>query len=177
VTFVARTDGDPASVAPALRLAIRRADPDLGLYQAGAARPLLAPGFVMLRIVATLTLALGGLALVLSMGGLYGVLSQFVSQRTREMGLRLALGATAADVARVALRQGARPVVTGLILGLVFGTLIRAGIRAFSIPVDIVDGAALVLIPIPVLIAAAAACYLPARRASRVDPNVALRDL
>jgi predicted permease len=177
VAFYARTQGDVDSAAARLTTAIRQADPDLGLSSHGAARRLMAPGFVLLGIAATLTTALGLLALVLSLVGLHGVLSQSVAARTREMGLRVALGATARQVGSMALSQGLRPVAGGLMLGLLFSTLIRAGVTTLMEPVPIVDWFALAVVPIPILLAAAVACYLPARRAARVDPNVALRDL
>ena len=176
VTIVARTTEDVASVAGATAAAVRRAQPQLGILNAGPARWLLATNYVVLRFVAYLTTGLGVLALVLSMVGLFGVLSQFVVLRRREMGLRLALGATRGQVRRLALLQGTRPVATGLLLGILLGTLLRAGIRATIEPVAIIDWLALAVVPLPVLAAAALACLRPAVLASRVDPGAALRD-
>lgn len=94
------------------------------------------------------------------------------------MGLRIALGATRPQVSRLAVRQGVGPVASGIALGMVLGTLLR-GLILTALPssgLSLVDWWALAAIPLPVLFVAAIACYLPARSASRVDPNVALRD-
>jgi putative ABC transport system permease protein len=90
----------------------------------------------------------------------------------------MALGAVAPQIQRMILREGYRPVIEGFVLGLFFGTIARAGLRAFYAgAVDIVDPFALLVVPVPLVIAATLACLLPARRAARVDPNVALRHL
>lgn len=90
----------------------------------------------------------------------------------------MALGALTAQIQRAVMREGFRPVAEGFALGLFFGTVAHAGIRAmFEGTVDIVDPFAIMVVPVPLAIAAFLASYLPARRASRVDPNVALRHL
>jgi len=110
--------------------------------------------------------------------GLYGVQSHLVTRRRREVGLRMALGASVRQIRQMVMREGLRPVAEGLLLGLFLGVVVRMGIRAVvPSPIRIVDPVAYALVPIPLILAALAACYLPARRASRVDPNVALRDL
>lgn len=168
---------DPGAAVGALRSAVREADRDLGVSTAGTAPVMLAGGYVLLRILSTVTLSLAGLALFLSMIGLYGVLSQVISRQTREMGIRMALGATANQIRRFALRQGLGPVLAGLVLGLALGVLVRAAVRfGMRAPIDVVDWAALAVVPVPLLATALVACYLPARRAARVNPNVALRE-
>jgi ABC-type antimicrobial peptide transport system permease subunit len=120
--------------------------------------------------------ALGTAAMALAMIGLYGVLSFVIAQRTREIGIRIALGATAARITRLVLGEGVRPVVEGLVAGFVIADLAEMAMRpALQKPLPAIDGALLVLVPAPFLVAAIVACYLPSRRAARVDPSVALR--
>ena len=134
-------------------------------------------GLAFVALVA-LVLSLGAITLLLAMAGLYGVQSHIVAHRTREIGVRLSVGATAAQVRRMVLKDGYAPVLQGLALGLFFGVVGRALVRSFLVArVDVIDPWMLLLVPIPLLLAAFCACYLPARRASRVDPNVALRHL
>jgi predicted permease len=178
VWLVGRTSGDAPAVSGTLRSIIRHADPDLAVSLSGTGTYLLGWRYVQVRLLASVAGALAAFALLLSMAGLYGVLSHVVARRTREMGLRLALGATSGRVLRMILADGVRPVLAGLTIALVVGTLGRGVFRAIvARPIAIVDPVALALVPIPLLAAAFVACYLPARRASRVDPNVALRDL
>jgi ABC-type antimicrobial peptide transport system permease subunit len=131
-----------------------------------------------LRVFAWLTTGLGLLALVLAMAGLYGVLSHVVARRTRELGVRMALGATSGRLIRMVLVDGWRPVRLGLVVGLMVGAIGRLGLRAI-LPVSLspVDPLAFTIVPVVMAVAAFAACYLPARRAARVDPNAALKNL
>ena len=118
------------------------------------------------------------IVLLLAMTGLFGVLSHLVARRTRELGIRMALGATSRDLARLVLGDGLRPVVLGLIIGVVLGTLGRLVFRAMVMGrIEAFDPLAIAFVPIPLVLAGLVASYLPARRASRVDPNVALRNL
>jgi ABC-type antimicrobial peptide transport system permease subunit len=145
----------------------------------GPATWIIATGYVIGRFAASLAGSLGLLTLTLAMIGLYGVQVQAVMFRTREMGIRMALGAAATHIRRMAVREGIRPVIEGLMLGFFFGAATRAIIRTGIVDstIQIVDPAVFSVVPIPLLVAALIACYLPARRASRVDPNVALRHL
>lgn len=178
IWLVGRTLGDATAVSGTLRTIIRQADPTLAVNVSGSGSYLLGGRFVFVRIMAGIAAALGGFALFLSMTGLYGVLSHVVARRTREMGVRLALGATAEGLMRMIFVDGGRPVVAGLVLGLICGTIGRGIFRLMvARPISVLDPIALALVPIPLVVAAIVACYLPARRASRVDPNVALRDL
>ena len=125
-----------------------------------------------------LATALGLLTLVLAMVGLYGIQAHVVAQRTREVGVRMALGASVAQIERLVMREGYRPLLQGLFLGLFFGVVVRLLVRAYvNANIQPFDPVAFAMVPIPLVIAASLACYLPARRAARVDPNVALRHL
>jgi putative ABC transport system permease protein len=178
--LVGRTQpgANASDAARVLQAAVRRADLDLSTGTAGPASWLAAGAWVAARAAGALATGLGLLTLLLSMVGLYGVQSQAVSHRTREVGVRMALGALATQIQGMMLREGFRPVIEGFVLGVFFGTIARAGLRAFYAGgIDLLDPFALVIVPVPLVAAALLACYLPARRAARVDPNVALRHL
>ena len=176
VTISARA-ADPAAAAGVLRSAIRNADPELAVSGLGTGVAMLS-GPYLLRIVARLASALGLLALVLAMAGLYGVLAHLVARRTREIGIRIAVGADRGRIFAMILRDGLRPVVKGLVLGLGAGIALRVVLRATVVTgISPVDLAVFAVVPIPFALAALLACYVPASRASRVDPNIALRDL
>ena len=177
VTITARGP-DPSAVAGVLRSAIRKADRELAVSSLGTGVKLLSGPYFLLRIVAGLASALGALALVLAMAGLYGVLAHVVTRRTREIGIRIAMGADRARIFGLILRDGLRPVAQGLVLGLGVGVVFRIALRSTIVTgISPVDPLTFALIPIPFVIAAFIACYVPASRASRVEPTVALRDL
>jgi putative ABC transport system permease protein len=179
VLFVGRTPGSPDALVTTLRSVIRKADPDLAVTAASSGPVFMAGLLLILRAAAVVSTVLGVVAMALSMAGLYGVLTQLVSSRTREMGIRVALGADAPRIRRLVLGDGLRPVLSGLVMGLVAGLLARAAMRAL-IPgsgTSLVDPLVFTLAPVPLVIAAFLACDIPARRASRVDPTVALKDL
>ena len=177
VLFTARSEGDPRVALMALRAALRRVDQNLVVEQAATGTLYLAGQYVVLGFVAALVTTLGALALLLAMTGLFGVISHVVSRRTRELAVRLALGAERSRIMRLVFADGLRPVADGLVLGLFAGAIGRAIIAAtMSASVAAVDPIAFVAVPILFVSVALAACYWPARRAARVDPNVALRE-
>jgi ABC-type antimicrobial peptide transport system permease subunit len=176
ITFAVRAAADPAALVGSLRAAIAEAAPDLAVEQLGTGRELAGPATTFDRIGAAMTGTLGTFALVLALAGLYGVLSHVVATRRREIGVRMALGGTPASIRALILHDGLRPVVWGVALGAVLGALVRASLRPmFERLVPAMDPVALGLVPMLLLVAGTVACYLPARRASAVDPNVALR--
>jgi ABC-type antimicrobial peptide transport system permease subunit len=121
---------------------------------------------------------LGTFAVVLALAGLYGALSHIVVRRTREIGVRVALGAGPRDILRMVLRDGLSPVLTGVVAGAALSVVARMWMRpVFVRLLPAFDPVVLGMVPLLLLAAGAAACLLPARRASRVDPNVALREL
>ena len=133
---------------------------------------------MFLRRAGIIAVCLGAVTLLLAVVGLYGVQSYIVAHRTREIGVRMSLGATGEEIRRMVLRDGYRPVLQGLAIGLFIGVAGRAIVRSFlTVTVDVIDPRMLLVVPIPLLLAAFFACFLPAYRASRVDPNVALHHL
>jgi putative ABC transport system permease protein len=178
LAIAVRSSGDTDQTVRALREALRRSDPDLAVDVTGTGRAVLAGPFEFLRAAGFAALALGALTLALAMVGLFGIESHIVAHRTREIGVRMSFGASAGQIQRMVLRDGYRPVLEGLGIGLFIGVVGRAIVRAYmDIDVSIIDPWMLVVVPVPLILAAFCACYLPARRASRVDPNVALRQL
>jgi ABC-type antimicrobial peptide transport system permease subunit len=161
-----------------LRSAVRRAAPDVAVIFLGSGATLTGAFGAIVRVAIGVAWALACFALVLAMAGLFGVLSDVVSRRTREIGVRLALGADTRRIARMVFRDGLRPVVEGLLIGLGSAMVIRQLLRATYVEdMSAVDPAAFSAAAALLLAAGLAACYLPARRATRVEPNVALRDL
>jgi predicted permease len=179
MTVIVRTSGDPAALVEPLRRIVNMVDPQLAVMDGGTGPVILGNAQQLLfRIGSKTTGALGFLALLLAMAGLYGVLSELVTRRTRELGVRMALGATGSRLTRMILRDGIRPVLYGLFVGLLVGVVIRMSFRPFFVVLlPAFDPILFVVVPIPFIAAALLAAYLPARRAARVDPNVALRHL
>ena len=170
-----RASGDPASVASSVRAAVGTLDPNLPLFDVRTLQTHMAFATVTPRLAATLLGAFGVLALTLAAVGLHSVLAYSVSQRTREVAIRLALGARPLDVRALIVRQG----MWLLVVGIVTGTTIAYGALPFMAPLLIGLSARdpLTFAAVGAVLAAVAlaASYLPARRASRVDPIVALR--
>lgn len=178
LALVGRTSGDPADLVPALKTLATRADPNLVLDRPGTAAVTVTGLYVLMDDVSRLAGGLAALALVLGMAGLFGVLSHIVSRRTREMGVRLALGAEPSEIRWLVVRDGLQPVVSGLTMGFLIALAVRLLLRsAYASPFSMTDAAIFVLAPLPILAAALVACYWPAKRASSVHPNVALREL
>ena len=177
VTIAVRA-ADEAGALRTLREALRRADPDLPVDISGHAGEVLSGFFVILRAAGKGALALGGLTLLLAMVGLFGIQSHMVGGRTREIGLRMSFGATAGQIQRMVMRDGYRPVVEGLVLGLAGGLAGRVIIRSYlDFEISIIDPWMIFVVPMPLIVAAFCACYLPARRAAAVEPTVALRHI
>jgi putative ABC transport system permease protein len=177
ISIIARASDTAAAVA-ALRSTIRRIDPEIAVSALGTGSVLLEAPYFYLRVILAMSTALGGLALVLAMAGLFGVLSHVVVRRTREIGILIAIGAERSQIFRLILRDGLYPVIKGLVLGLGIGVAARLAVRSWVVTdASAFDPFVFSIVPVPFIIAAVIACYVPAARASRVDPNVALRDL
>jgi len=169
---------DPRPLAVSVRSALRRINPDIAVAFVGRADTVDVGPAVVLRYFTVGFGSLAFLALAFAVSGLYGVLDHVVARRTRELGVRAALGADPERLIRLIVRDGSRPVLEGIILGFGMAAGARLGMQPwFTEPVTAIDPVALVIALIPLIVAAGLACYLPARRAARVDPNVALRHL
>jgi putative ABC transport system permease protein len=160
---------------PSVRTAIKEIDPDVPVISAASMNGLLTRELGRPRFTTTLLDVFASLALLLAVTGLYGVMGTHVTQRTREMGIRMALGADAATVALQVVRQGMKLALVGAALGVgaaLAGTRLLASLLFGVGPADPLTLSAATLL---LLLAALGACYLPARRATRVDPLVSLR--
>lgn len=176
IVFAARTNGDPNVLAGVIRQTLRSLDPDLVLRSTGAGPDLVGSTAQFFQISSMIASLLGAFAWVLALAGLYGVLSHVVLRRTREIGVRVALGATRTEITRMIVRQGLSPVVLGVLAGLTLGALARMALQSqFLRLVPAMDVVVLMVVPVLFIAAAVLACYLPARRAASVDPIVALR--
>jgi putative ABC transport system permease protein len=168
----------PSAAVATLRRTIRRVDPALAVSLAGTGTVVLQGPLFLLRVIAGLSTSLAVTSLILAMAGLFGVLSHVVMRRTREIGIRVALGADRRRIFRLILRDGLRPVSKGIVLGLTIGIGARIAVASWVVTdISAFEPLVLSLVPVPFLLAALVACVVPAARASRVDPNVALRDL
>lgn len=177
-TLIAHAKGDPAPIVGRLKDAMRNIDREAALTSAGTGMSLAGPSIVVYQIATAIAGTLGLFALLLAATGLYGVIADLVSRRTREIGIRIALGAERASVMRMVLLEGLRPVIVGLILGLGLASVVRMGMRPmFQRMIPASDAMTIFIGLLPLAAAAVVACFIPARRASRVDPNVALREL
>jgi predicted permease len=178
LVLAARSTSRPDQVASALRRAIASVDPTAAVSESGTGRDVVGPDTIFQRVVAGISGSLGITALVLAVTGLYGVLSHIITGRRREFGVRLALGADAGRIRRMVVLEGLRPVILGLAAGLGLGAIARASMRpVFLRLVPATDATLIVLVPLLFLAAGVIASYIPALRASKVDPNVALRNL
>ncbi len=167
--------GDPVGIATAVRDQVRAIDPNLPVYAARTMDDLLASSVGARRFTATLLGVFAGLALFLAAVGLYGVLATWVSQRRREIGIRLALGARDDDVLRLVVGRGLLLTSIGIGLGLAGGLVAGRMISGLLFGVTAHDPVVLAGLPLLVTAVTLAACWVPARRAARVDPMLALR--
>ena len=175
MTLEVRTAGDPAGMLGAVRREVQALDKDLPLGEFQTLKTHLSSALSQERMTAALLSALGLLALVLAAIGLYGVMAFSVAQRTREIGIRVALGAQSSQVLRVVLRQGMFLTLIGLGIGLAAAAVLTRFAASLLYGVSPTDPLTFAGISLLLLVVALAASYIPARRAARVDPMVALR--
>jgi predicted permease len=174
-TFYVRTAGDPDLLLGRVPAIVRSIDPSLPVTQSRTMRAQIGQSLYVERLVATLSAAFGLLATFLAALGLYGVMAYAVSQRTREIGIRMALGAERADVLRMVFRDVALLVAAGVAIGLPGGYGLGRAIESQLFGLHARDPLTFVIATLALVGAATAAAYVPARRATRVDPLVALR--
>jgi predicted permease len=172
---VIRYEGDPAPLVPSLRQEVRALEPDVPLYGVRTISELIDQSVADARVRTALLGLFAVLALVLATLGAYGVISVVVSQRTREMGIRMALGADASDVVRLIVGQAMLPVLAGTILGLGAAVLLARAIEGMLFKVQPADPITFMLAPLVIVLAGAVAAWLPARRACRVPAADVLR--
>jgi putative ABC transport system permease protein len=174
VTLVVRSATDPATIVAAIRHEILALDPDQAVFNIATMDQLLADSMSLRRFSMFLLGGFAALALILAAVGIYGVLAQSVSQRTHEIGIRMALGAQTRDVLKLIVRQGMSLTAIGIIVGLAGAFALTRLLTSLLFGVGATDP--ITFLWIPVLLAAVSffACYLPARRAARLDPIKAL---
>jgi predicted lysophospholipase L1 biosynthesis ABC-type transport system permease subunit len=176
VTIVAKArDGQPSALIEPLRALLRELDPDLPMFAVRSMEQISANAVAQPRLYLVLIVCFAGTALLLSAIGLYGVLAYAVGERTREIGIRLALGAKRGEVLRMVMSQAGRLAITGVITGLATAVLASRLLRSQLFEVAPTDITTYVAVALGLLMVALVASWIPARRAARIDPIAALR--
>jgi putative ABC transport system permease protein len=175
MNLAVRTSVDPTSTVAAIQAAIREVDKDQPVYQIQTIDELMRDSVGTRRFALIILIMFATLALVLAVSGIYGVISYAVTQRTQEIGIRMALGASTKDVLRLVLGQFMRLTVVGVVLGLIGAYALTRLMTSLLFGVTATDTTTFVLVSIILSLVALVACLIPARRATRVDPLVALR--
>ena len=174
-TLLVRTTGDPGALTSAVRQAVRSTDPEVPIFNVRTMESLVSDSVAQRRLAAVLLSVFAGLALVLAAVGIYGVMSYAVTQRTQEIGIRMALGAKHADIVKMVVRQGMVLAVIGVVVGLGLALGLAQLIERLLFQVSASDPPTFSVVPLILAAVALLACYIPARRATRVDPMIALR--
>jgi putative ABC transport system permease protein len=177
MVMVVRTAASPSSLLPRMREAIEAVDPEQPLSQARTLTEVLDQNLAQRGFSTALLAAFAVLAVFLSSLGLYGVVSQTISERTREIGLRVTLGANARDILSMVFAGGGKLVAAGIVFGLAGALLVSRLLETLLFEVAPTDPRVLGGVAVVLCLVAALALYLPARRAARVDPMAALRDV
>ncbi|MFB3905010.1 MAG: ADOP family duplicated permease [Acidobacteriota bacterium] len=175
MTLLARTAQEPAMLAGALRNEVRQMAPDIPVPAVRTMREILSAAVAPRRFLMALTSLFAALALTIGAVGVYGMVSYSVTCRTRDIGLRIALGAIRSDVMRWVFSQGMRPVLTGLLVGLGGAVALARALRSQLFGITPTDPLSLCAVALILLSASGLACYLPGRRAAALDPATALR--
>jgi putative ABC transport system permease protein len=175
--LVIRTTGDPSALTALVRDEARRLEPDVAIFNVNAMEQLISnsPAAFMRRFPALVISIFAGIALLLASIGIYGVVSYSVSQQTHYIGVRMALGAKSSDILKMVLKQGLSLALAGMGLGLVAAFGLTRLLRSLLFEVQATDPATFALVLGTLFMVALLACYIPARRATKVDPLVALR--
>src|SRR5262245_16961140 len=175
MTLTIRTVSDPLNLVGAVRQAVRSLDPDQPVYQIRTMDGLVANALAPMRFTLLLLTIFAGVAAVLAMVGIYSVMAYLVTQRTHGFGIRMALGARARDMLNLVIRQGMTLTLSGVALGLIASFGLQHVIKGLLFGVSATDPTTFVVISVLLVATALMACYLPARRATKVDPMIALR--
>jgi predicted permease len=174
VSMIVRTSGEPGALIPSVRQAIRGVDASIPVFGIFTMRDRISEQTAPARFTTWVMTTFAAVALLLAAVGIYGVMSYLVSQRTREIGIRVALGASPREIVRLIVGRGARLIAIGVVLGTLASVVLQRVMASLIYRVSILDGATAVAIA-ALACAGLLACYLPALRAGRVDPLVALR--
>jgi predicted permease len=175
VFVVARTTGDPMAIAGAVRNEVRQLDPTLPVANVRPMAEVVGAALATPRLTGFLLATFAGIALALAAVGIYGVLAYLVSQRTQEIGVRLAIGADRTQVLKMILRQGMTLAISGVAIGIAAAFLLTRLMQSLLYQVRPVDPATFVAVPVLLLAVSLVASYVPARRATNVSPLLALR--
>ncbi len=175
MTLVVRTAGDPHALVAPVRSVVQEMDANAPVFGVLTAEEYMARSVAPTRFDMTLLASFAAVALVMTAVGLYGVISFFVSQSTREIGIRVALGAQRRDALRFVMRQGMSLTLAGVVIGLAAAWGLTRVMTGLLFGVGATDAATFAGVSLMLLVIAALACYVPARRATKVDPMVALR--
>jgi len=175
MTIVARTPGDPMQALPDLKSILKQVGPGVAISSPRTADAWVSASVAEPRFRTLLLSIFAIVSLALAAVGLYGVVAFSVSQRSSEIGLRIALGADPRTVLGLVLREGMRPVAAGILCGLGGAAILARVMKTLLFEVDAVDPATFTAVALALATVALAACYVPARRATRVDPAATLR--
>ena len=175
MTLIARSSGDPENLAEAIRQEVASLDSELPVYGVKTMPKFLDRILSGPKSIAALATIFGVVALLMAAVGLYGVMSYSVAHRTREVGIRMALGASSGNVLSLVLREGLILVCAGVGIGLVAAAAVSRLLESFLYGISTTDAVTFVTIPFVLALVALVASYVPARRATKVDPMVALR--
>jgi putative ABC transport system permease protein len=175
MTVIAKGSSDPNQLVAAMRQQVRSVDPDQPIYNVRTMNEIRSDSVAPERLNLTLLTIFAGIALVLAIVGIYGVMSYSVTQRTHEIGIRMAIGARPRDVFRMVIGQGMMLTLIGVAFGLVGAFGLTRLMATMLFGVEPTDPATFAVIAILLTLVALLACYLPSRRATKVDPVVSLR--
>ena len=175
MTLIVRASCDPSALVPAIRSKVVELDHELPLQRVTTLDKVIANSIRQQRFTSVVLSVFAAVALVLALAGLYGVISYSVAQRTRELGIRLALGAQVNDVLRLVLKQGMTFVLVGEVIGIAGAYALTGLIQGLLFGVTATDKATFITVAGSLFVVALIACYVPARRATKVDPLIALK--
>jgi macrolide transport system ATP-binding/permease protein len=174
-TLIVRTRGNPIHYLQAVRNEVAALDKNLRTYDVKTMRQHLGLALLPIRLAGSVLGIFGLVALILTVAGVYGVMAYSVAQRTREMGIRMALGAEAGTVLKLVVKQGLGLTLSGVVLGLVASLTLTRLVKSLLFGVSATDPLTFIMVVLLLIATAMLACYVPARRASKVDPLVVLR--